>query len=475
MASLLLIDDDEDTRDFLQNALKERGHAVHCLERAEEGPQVLLREPFDVVLLDNKMPGMTGLEFLEALRERSLTVPVVLMTGYSTCDTAIQAMDRGAFDYVIKPSDFQGLLRELEPLIARAVEHNQPIEKVHVAVETVVEPTSRLIMVGKSRAMVGVYKLIGQFARSDDAVLILGETGTGKELVARAIHSNSSRKTRPFVALNCTALNDNLLESELFGHMPSAFTGATTKLRKGKFEHADGGTLFLDEIGDMPLQLQAKLLRVLEYQEIERVGGNESIKVNVRVLSATHRDLEAAIAAGTFRRDLFHRLNRVQVRLPPLRERPEDLPELASYFLHQAADRAGRKPPSLAECALKRLQSYPWPGNVREMQNVLYRAFGVCHGTQILPAHLDFPAEKSEHSVARPGAEAEAVAALRKAIQWAWDSRSEKVWPALRDLLERELLAFALEHLDGNHSQVADRLEMSRTTVIKRVQHYGLG
>jgi DNA-binding NtrC family response regulator len=475
MALILLIDDDADLRHFLQVELESRGHAVQCLEQAAQGPDLLRRAPFDLVLLDNKMPSMSGIEFLEALRELGLTVPVILMTGYSTYDTAIQAMNLGAFDYLVKPDDFQGFVHDLQPLIARALEITRPAKEVHVSAQAPPNATAGLILVGKSRPMVEVYKLIGLFARSDDAVLILGETGTGKELVARAIHGNSPRKNRPFVALNCTALNEGLLESELFGHEPGAFTGAD-KLRKGKIEYANGGTLFLDEIGDMPAKLQAKLLRVLEYQELERVGSNEPIKVNVRLLSATHRDLEGAIREDRFRRDLFHRLNRVTVRLPPLRERLEDLPELAAYFLGRAAEGSGRPCPTLSEGSLERLRAYRWPGNIRELQNVLYRAFGVCRGPQVLPAHLDFPAvngtDGSCHAAAEEGDAV--VAGLRKAIQAAWDRQEAKLWPLLRDQLERELLTFALAHLGGNQTQAAERLDMARGTVIKRMQEYGL-
>ena len=392
MAVILLIDDDADLRCFLQGELEARGHAVRCLERAEEGPEVLGDAAFDLVLLDNKMPGMSGIDFLEALQERGIDAPVILMTGASTSDTAIRAINLGAFDYVIKPDDFQSLLRDLAPLIAEALAITRPAKEVRVSADAPPHPAPGPMLVGRSRPMVEVYKLIGRFARGDDAVVVLGETGTGKELVARAIHTNSPRKNKPFVALNCTALNENLLESELFGHEQGAFTGAD-KLHKGKFEYANGGTLFLDEIGDMPPNLQAKLLRVLEYQEVVRVKGNEPIKVNVRVLSATHRDLEAAIGEGKFRRDLFHRLNRVTLRLPPLRERLEDLPELAAYFLARAAEGTERARPTLADGTLHRLRAHPWPGNIRELQNVLYRAFGVCRGAQVLPAHLDFPAE----------------------------------------------------------------------------------
>jgi two-component system nitrogen regulation response regulator GlnG len=471
---MLLIDDDAELRHFLHDELERLGHQVDCLECAEHGPDVLAKARFDLVLLDNKMPGMSGLEFLDALGRRGLEVPVILMTGYATTDTAMEAMNLGAFDYVIKPDDFQGLVRELQPLIAAALEIARPVAEVRLPVESPADPEAGPMLVGTSKSMMEVAKLTGCVARSDDAVLILGETGTGKELVAWAIHTRSPRKNKPFVALNCTALNENLLESELFGHEQGAFTGAD-KLRKGKFEHANGGTIFLDEIGDMPLPLQARLLRVLEYQQIERVGSNEPIKVNVRVLSATHRDLEKAIAEGTFRRDLFHRLNRVTIRLPPLRDRLSDLPELASYFLARAAGGDGRPAPALAESALERLRGYHWPGNVRELQNVLYRAVRVCRGSQILPSHLDFPDIDNGPSTPRHGAEGdEVLAALRQAILHAWDDERPSLWPYLRDLLERELLAFALVRLDGNQTKVAERLDMARNTVIKRTQEYGL-
>jgi DNA-binding NtrC family response regulator len=471
VARILLIDDDAELRHFLRGELEADGHAVHCLERAEHGPELLAGAARDLVLLDNKMPGMSGLEFLDALRRRGLDVPVLLMTGYATTDTAMEAMNLGAFDYVIKPDDYQGLIRELRPLIAAALEIAQPVPEVRLPVESPPDPDAPML-VGTSRPMMEVAKLTGRIARSDDPVLIRGETGTGKELVARALHTHSPRKNKPFVALNCTALNENLLESELFGHEQGAFTGAD-KRRKGKFEYAHGGTLFLDEVGDMPLPLQARLLRVLEYQQVERVGSNEGIKVDVRVLSATHRDLEQAIAAGQFRRDLFHRLNRVTIRLPPLRERLDDLPELARYFLARAAAGDGRPAPSLSDGALEQLRRYPWPGNVRELQNVLYRAVRVCRGPQVLPAHLDGPAmDNGTPAQAETGAD-DVLAALRRAIAAAWDREQPRLWPYLHDLLERELLALALARLDGNQTKVAERLGMVRGTVIKRVQEYG--
>lgn len=471
MAHILLIDDDDHWSPLVREELEALGHAVDWLEQAREGPDLLTRTRYDLVLLDNVMPGMTGIEFLEALRGRGIDVPVVLMTGHSTSETAIQATRLGALDYIIKPDDAQGLGRDLRPVIEKALEITQPPGGVEVRPGSPPGPGG-LVLVGRSRPMVEVFRQIGQFADSTDPVLIRGETGTGKELVARAFHTNSRRKGKPFVALNCTAINENLLESELFGHEPGAFTGAD-KLRKGKIEYAHGGTLFLDEIGDMPLHLQAKLLRVIEYQEVERVGSNEPIKVNVRLLSATHRDLEVAIAEGKFRRDLFHRLNRVTLRLPPLRERPDDLPELVGFFLTRAAEAANRPRPAVSAGAFDRLRAYDWPGNIRELQNVVFRAFGVCRGPQILPEHLDFAAGSGEPA-AGGGGEAAALAGLRAAIDWAWDAGRTPLWETLRDLLERELVGAALTRLGGNKTKVAEHLGISRNKVNDVIQAHGL-
>jgi DNA-binding NtrC family response regulator len=466
VANILLIDDDDDLTAFLRRELAHARHAVTCLDRADPAPGLLARAAFDVVLLDNKMPGMSGIDFLK-LR---IAVPVILMTGFADSDTAIRAINLGAFEYVVKPSDFQSLVAELLRVISRAVAIKPPRE-VHVPGQSPAATGDGPKLVGNSKAMQEVYTRIGQFADLPDSVLILGETGTGKELVAAAFHSFSSRKDRPFVALNCTAITETLLESELFGHERGAFTGAD-KVRKGMIEHANGGTLFLDEIGDMPPNLQAKLLRVLQERQLRRVGGTESIAVDFRLVSATHRDLEAAIEAGTFRRDLLYRLNRVKLRLPPLRERLDDLPALVSHFLLRSA--AGRSHPAPAPATMERFRTYHWPGNVRELENVIAHAFGVCRGgTEILPAHL--PADVFDRPAPATGAgEGEVVAALRKAITAAWDAGQKDLWPYLRDLLEAELLRVALERLKGNQTHIAERLNMARNTVIKRIEEYGL-
>jgi two-component system, NtrC family, nitrogen regulation response regulator GlnG len=476
MARILLIDDDEDLRCFLKEELEGQRHVVQDMERAEQGLEVLKGAPFDLVLIDNNFPGgMSGTEFIKSLKEQGIEVPVILMTGHSTCDTAIRAINLGAFDYVVKPDTFQSLIGKLQPIIAEVLAITRPPKLVRVPTQAPPGRELELMLVGKSEVMGEVYKIIARDARdgSDDPVLIRGETGTGKGMVAHAVHTNSPRKNKPFVALNCAGFNDNLVESEWFGHEAGAFSGAD-KLRKGKFEYANGGTLFLDEIGDMPPNLQAKLLRALECQEVVRVGGNEPIKVNVRLVSATSLDLEARIREGKFRSDLFYRVNRVTVRLPPLRERLEDLPELATYFLAWAAAKSERHPPVLADSTLERLRAFSWPGNVRELQNVLYCAFGLCRGSEVLPSHLVFPKEESgSAALGQEGAD-NAVAGLRKAIAWAWNGREDKLWQSLCDLLERELLAHALAQFGGNQTQIGKRLGMCSNTVRKRLKKYDL-
>jgi DNA-binding NtrC family response regulator len=473
MAKILLIDDDVDFSRFLQLHLEQQGHQVQCLERAQHGPEVLGGEEFDLVLLDNKLPGMSGIEFLTALHQRGLGVPVILMTGHATTNTAIQAMNLGAFDYVIKPLDLEQLIDELEPLISKALELSRPPhDLVRLPGEADAAEASASLLLGKSKPMQEVYKAIGKVARSDVPVLIHGETGTGKELVAKALHANSSRQHKPFVALNCTALNENLLDDELFGHEPGAFTGAD-KLRKGRFEYAHGGTLFLDEVGDMPPTLQAKLLRVLENQEVLRIGSNEPIRVNVRVLSATHRHLETAIREGTFREDLYYRLAGVMIRLPSLRERGADLVLLAEHFLARAAADVGRPAPSLHESAREKLQDYSWPGNVRQLQHVMRRTLLMCRGAQVLAADLEFVDATAGAESTRTG-EDEAVAGLHRAIRWALDSGQLNIAALLNGLLEREMLKLTLAELQGNQAQVAKRLGIARGTVIEKLRKYGL-
>jgi DNA-binding NtrC family response regulator len=469
MARMLLIDDDEDMAQVLRQALEEKGEQVVWLDRAEDARETLAAGEFDLILLDNRMPGMSGIELLQNLQGQGARAPVILMTGQHDDDTAIQAMNLGAFDYVVKPAAYEEFVSELQELIQKALAFARPIQPVRL--EPAEENASAIL--GNSKPMLEVLKLIGRFAKREDPVLILGENGTGKELVAKAIHSHSPRKDKPFVVMNCAGFNEHLLESELFGHEKGAFTGAD-KLRKGRFEHADRGTLFLDELGDMPFALQAKLLRVLEAQEVSRLGSNEVIKVNVRLVSATNRDLAAAVREGTFRQDLFYRLEGVSIRLPPLRQRGGDAELLAQRFLARAL--GGEAGPVFHKTALEKLRSYDWPGNVRQLQKVVCRAVGLCSGSHILPEHLDFGTiQKAAPSLERaPTSEAEAAACLAGAVAWAWDTARQDLWPLLSGMLKGELLRFADNKLQGNRTQIAERLNMARSTVIQEMQHYHL-
>jgi DNA-binding NtrC family response regulator len=466
MPRLLLIDDDTRLLSYLRKALEDKGHQVHSLDEAEPALDLLQDGAFDLVLVDYSLPGMTGIEFLAALRERGSSVPVIVMTGYNTPDTAIRARQLGARDYVVKPPDFKQLVHELEPVVEEMLKTIRLIkERVHLPPPGAAVPcaTSGPALLGGSPEMQKVYKRIGQIADSDLPVLILGEHGTGKELIARAIFQYSGRSGKPFVAVNCAAIPEQLLESELFGHEKGAFTGADRR-RIGKFEQADGGTILLDEIGDMSSSTQAKILRALQEGEVVRLGGNEVLKVDVRVIACTNRNLESAMSAGTFRKDLYYRLKGVEIHLPPLRERGEDIDLLANYFLARETKGKGKPLLTFHETALAKLRAYPWPGNVRELENVVRLAAVVCQGPrEVMPADLELgpghPCEKPE-----PGPE-EALAGLRTAIRWAWATGQNNLWRRLEDHLRRQLGQFALGQLDGNKVQAARRLGISRTTL----------
>jgi DNA-binding NtrC family response regulator len=469
MANILLIDDDEVLADFLQEDLKKHGYRVTYRDQVDRVLEELRHGSFDVVLYDFNMRPVNGNEFLEALKKHGLKLPVILMTGETTAERVIQAMNLGAFGFVPKPEMHQALFSRLEPLIVQALSLalRQP--------DVCLPPTNGAATLaggvplkGTSPKMVEVYRAIGQLASLDLPVLIRGETGTGKELVAQACHTYSPRKDKLFVALNCAALNKELLAVELFGCEPRIYTGGPQdKPRKGIFENADGGTVFLDEIGDMPPDLQPVLLRVLETQQVRRVGGYQDIKINVRVLSATNRDLEAAIQAGQFRADLFYRLGKSTIQLPPLREHMEDLPELCAHYLTEAVKKNGCPGLTLAEGTLDKLRSYHWPGNIREFRNVLEQAVAVCRGSQVLPADVDLPTSST-------AAQDETLAGLRQAIRGAWNANEQRLWPRLRDLLERELIQFAMRELKENQTEVAERLGMARGTVNKRWHDYGI-
>jgi DNA-binding NtrC family response regulator len=464
VAHILLIDDDVDFADALAGALRPGKHQVRVLDCAEEGLSLLAAgEAYDLVLLDNCMPRMSGLEFLPAAAKQGPHPPVVLMTSAHDDRTAIQATNRGAFAYVLKSVNLRDMLPELEKVIAEAVEIGRRPAPVQLEQGASKEAIEESTLVGRSRPMLQLLGRIGRLAQVDETVLILGETGTGKDLVARAIHTNSRRHAGPFVVMNCAAFNEHLLDDELFGHEVGAFTNAH-KMRKGRFEHAAGGTLFLDEVGEMPPALQVKLLRVLENREIVRIGSNDPIRIDVRVLAATHRDLGALVRDGQFRQDLYYRLEGMIVHLPPLRERKGDIELLARAFLARIFPDSGSRP-ILHPQALERLQACHWPGNVRQLQKVLCRAAGSCRGRQILPEDIDF---------GEVPAEPHPTSSFRDVVAAAWNEHPTDLWPALQERLQRDLLEHALAQPGISQVKLARRLGVSRNLLRKWLEQFGL-
>jgi two-component system, NtrC family, response regulator HydG len=463
MARILVIDDDAEIHEALRGPLRQTGHVVTYLDSAEDGLELLKDERFDVILLDNRMPRMTGLEFLGQLKQREVHIPVILLTGSLSDQTVIRATKMGAMAYVEK-KDVNEIVSELAPEIDKAValgkRHPQiPIPKPDAADDSV--------MIGGKR-MREVFAKIGDASEGDFPVLILGETGTGKDLVAQAIHTNSARRDKSFSAINCAGFTESLLSDELFGHERGAFTGAD-RLRKGHFEHAHGGTIFLDEIGEMPLELQAKLLRVLQNGEIIRVGGNERIKVDVRVLAATHRNIDAWVSQGKFREDLYYRLEKEVIYLPPLRDRVRDgdVERLVARII--SVECGDQPPPAVHADAISILRDHRWPGNIRQLKNVVERAVRKCQKhrrTQILPEDLFFGYQEAHVATEAIDTDEEAAqASLRRAIAWAWNSGRPDLWTLLADYLGRELLRHAIAQPLVSQDRLAKRLGVSKDTL----------
>src|SRR5574341_2054071 len=383
-ARVLVVDDEPALLRALESLLRKKGHDVVALDSPIQATQQLAQEDFDVALLDIKMPDLSGLELLNAVKHRRPEVEVVMMTGHATVETALAAIKSGAYDYLTKPfEDVEHVAR----VVARAADRKLLMDRNRALESQLQALEGRHGLVGSSAAMREVARMIDAVAYSAATVLITGESGTGKELVARALHARSPRKGQPFVALNCGALTETLLESELFGHVKGAFTGAQRD-QKGLFDAADGGTIFLDEIGDIPLATQVRLLRVLQEGEFKRVGAADGMRVDVRVIAATHRDLPKLVKTGKFREDLFYRLNVINIPLPSLRDRADDIPLLAHHFLRRYADRLGKKVRSLSQEAIDLLCGYRWPGNVRELENAVERAVVLCRGDAITASDL---------------------------------------------------------------------------------------
>jgi nitrogen regulation protein NR(I) len=478
MDKLLLIDDEADVQYSFRRIFDQPDIELTTANSGEEGLKLIPRLKPDLVIMDVRMGGISGLETLRRLRQADAKLMVVMMTAYGTTQTAIEAMKLGAYDYLLKPFD----VPRLKQLVLNALKAARDMKQV-VSYEPLLESEDYDVgIIGRSEAMQNVFKIIGQLAGSNATALITGESGTGKELVARAIYHHSKRSGLPFLAINCAAIPENLLESELFGHEKGAFTGATAQ-RVGKFEQCDGGTIFLDEIGDMALATQAKILRVLQSGSFERVGGNQTIKVDVRVIAATHRALEQAVAAREFREDLFYRLNVVRIHIPPLRERRQDIPLLVNYFLKKFAQAQGRAPKSIIAATVETLERFHWPGNVRELENMIQRAIVMAKGDVLLPGDLpplisSAPATASASAApspppatAPPEAKPTDMAGLSRVFfQWARENPKLKILPAV----ERELIIQALLETKGNQVRAAKLLGITRATLRKRVEKFNI-
>jgi two-component system, NtrC family, nitrogen regulation response regulator GlnG len=462
MPTLLIVDDEPNIGYSFRRAFEGDGTRVLTAHTAAEGLDEIRREPPDVVVLDLQLPDRSGLDLFREVHVEHPRLPVIFITAHGTTETAIEAMKHGAFDYLVKPVDVD----RLGQIIDRAVEAAR-LMHTPAMLPTEAEPDR---IVGRTPVMQEMCKAIGRIAPQEVNVLIRGESGTGKELVARALYQHSARAQRPFLAINCAAIPEMLLESELFGHEQGAFTGAT-KRHIGKFEQCDGGTLLLDEIGDMPPTLQAKMLRVLQEQTFERLGGGETIRTRVRVLAATNQDLEALVGQGRFRKDLYYRLNGVSIKIPPLRERRADVPELARYFLFRYSRELGLPVSALAPEALALLERYGWPGNVRELQSAIKQAMLSATGHVLLPEFLPEAVRGGAQGTATPAPSSLDVGAL---IDARLAGGGRDLYAAVIGAVERELFQRVLRHTAGHQTQASELLGLNRATLRNKLRTLGL-
>ena len=455
---VLVADDEDNLRRVLRAQLERDGYEVHCVADGEAVLQAMAEHHIDVLITDLRMPKLDGMQVLKSVSERYPNVPVIMITAHGTVDTAVEALKVGAFDYVTKPFD----QAELRRVVSKAARTRELLQK-HVSGD----PTElgRYRIIGQSEPMHAVYDVIEKVADTPSTVLITGESGTGKELIARALHENSPRRKKPFVSVNCAAIPPDLLESELFGYEKGAFTGAVTS-KPGRFELAHGGTLFLDEIAEIPVSMQVKLLRALQEQQFERVGGIKTISVDSRLVAATNRDLKARLADGRFREDLYYRLNVVHVHLPPLRERPSDIPLLIDHFVRKFNEKLDRSVTGFEDAAMKQLLGYAWPGNIRELENVVERCMIFAKdgevGAQHLPTEIGDSQTELEPKLlagidATPG-----ETGLKEAVREA----------TLK--LEREFIGRALDQTGGNVTHTARLLKISRKSLQNKMKELGL-
>ena len=452
MASILVVDDEPGVRSSISGVLRDEGFDVDTADTGEECLEKANGASYDVIVLDIWLPGLDGLTTLQRLRERQIDSQVVIISGHGNIESAVRAIKMGAFDFIEKP-----LSLEKTVLVVRNALRQRDLEAENRVLRAKVDRQQQHTMVGESPAMNNLRQNVSLAAPTNGRVLILGENGTGKELVARTIHHTSRRKSGPFVEVNCAAIPEELIESELFGHVRGAFTGAVAD-KPGRFEQADGGTIFLDEIADMSLKTQAKVLRVLQEQVMERVGGTQRIKVDVRVLAATNKDLPGEIRAGRFREDLYFRLNVLPIFVPPLRDRQQDIPILPQDFMALLAAEYGRRPKRLASEAAARLQQYSWPGNVRELRNVIERVIIMVQGDTITAQDLGFLGRDGADGVPEPAGGPGPVRPLSEA----------------RDDFEKEYILQTLAAQQGNMSRTAEVLGVERSNLYKKLRAFGI-
>ncbi|MBN2372277.1 nitrogen regulation protein NR(I) [bacterium] len=472
MPTILIVDDDQGIRYSLKRMFEEKGLDTVTARNGKETLELLEQglTP-DLALVDIVMPGMSGLDLLEAIKRKDPRAVVIMATAHGTTDRAIRAMKLGAFDYIQKPFDIPQMWETVQKALDAAKSIRTPVAYPPYKDESLAGQS----IVGNTPKMQEVYKTIGQIAGKDVNVLLMGESGTGKELVARAIYHHSQRNNYPFISINCAAIPENLLESELFGHERGAFTGADHR-RIGKFEQANRGTIFLDEIGDMPVHVQAKILRVIQEGEIQRLGGSDTIKVDVRLIAATNKDIEAGVREGWFREDLYYRLNVLPVQLPPLRERKDDIPKLAGYFITRFKKELNKEIAGIRPDAMELLMNYHWPGNVRELENTIKRAIVICKGNELLAEHLPGRIRCAETIGIRAAEE------LMDGLETLLDRLFEKIKEAVKDnpgmdimsALEKGMIERAVQATSGNKLQAASILGINRNTLRNKMERYGI-
>ena len=471
MSNLVLIADDDDSlRHILAATLERAGYETLKARNGAETLASVEEANVDVILLDIWLGDANGLELIEDIQQSNNTASIIIITAHGTTQTAIDAAKQRAYGYLTKPIDQKQLL----DLVSRAAAATKQTKDVKTSI-TAIDADGQGRMVGQSAAMQEVYHKIGRAAVSDETVLVLGESGTGKELVAQLIHQNSRRVHNPFVVVDCGAMPSSLIESALFGHVKGAYTDAHSA-RKGKFQQADSGTIFLDEIAELPIEVQMKLLRVLQEREVEPMGGTETHAVDVRIIAATNRRLETAIAQKSFREDLYYRLNVIPISLPPLRERKEDIPELIDLFTHQFVEEYQLPEIGISTEVVKQLTAYDWPGNVRELENAIKRALVMCSGQMLLPEHFD-PILKPLAPISEPGnldAQVHAMLQAHIAQYMESDTPLGELYAEIREIFEKPLFKIVLAHTNGNRSKASDILGINRNTLHTKLVEYKL-